>query len=218
MRRVLVTIGAAAVLLGAGAAVRYATAQGDTPVAPPGAPSVTIHDTATPAPPPAAFAVLADGTVLYADGAGRIFRLRPGPESVTLAAVYDLRYDRVRHAREPDRRAPHGWYLDDIGASTLDTLARAKEGFVIETRRGAVDPEANARAESWAKQVLASGDASFLIEQLRDKRYGTRRAVAFILGEAGYPEARGMLEEILDEKLGDGSERAKRILEKLPQK
>ncbi|HVY60383.1 MAG TPA: hypothetical protein VHF22_01970, partial [Planctomycetota bacterium] len=167
------------------------------------------------APAPVAMAAPGDGSVLYADGRGGIFQLRPGPEGLTLAAAYALVEDRTRFPLAPERRSPTGFYLDDLALVLRRELDTAKEGFVREARSGAVDENANERLERWADRIYAAGDATFLLEQLRSKAYGARRAAAFALAPFGYEEARPVLDEVATEKFGDGAERAKAALKML---
>jgi hypothetical protein len=188
-------------LLGAGAGVR----ERDLPL-PLAAPKVEYAP---------ALAPLGDGSAVYTDGTGRLFHLRSGPEGLTLAAVHALRRDIGRHPTEPALRAPHGYYLDDIGAESLRALERAKERFAREARSGAVDAKAYARIEAEARSVLAWGDAGFLLAALSDRSYGARRAAAIVLGGAGYGEARSVLQEVATESEGDGAERARRLIESL---
>ncbi len=183
---------------------------------PPPAPALAPAPALEPSPPPApSLTTLRDGSALYADPSGRIFVLHPTPVGLTLAAVYALRHDPDRGRRDPSGRADHGFYLDDISAERAAALERARAAFVRETRSGAVDDRANARAEAAAWAVLDAGDATLLLEALADRQYGTRRAAAFALGEAGFKEAAPMLREVLQEKRGDGAERARAILDRL---
>jgi hypothetical protein len=162
-------------------------------------------------------APLGDGSVVYAEGE-RLFQLRGGPDGLTLSGVYELREDRQRFATEAAKRSPHGWYLDDAGAAAEERLAIARSAFFREARSGAVDAGANERIEAAARAVLGAGDATTLLDALRDKRYVARRAAALILGEAHYAEARTVLEDVATEKTGDGRERATRLLANLSQR
>ena len=163
---------------------------------------------------PAAMTLAQNGAVLYADGQGRLFEIE-GSTPRTLGRVYAIRFDRARHANDPGKRAPHGYYLDDLEDAGRLALAEATRGFEREAKSGAVDVEANHRLERWGHAVFDAGDVTYLLEQLKAKAYGTRRAAAFVLGSLGYAEAIPMLEEVATEKSGDGAERAKAVLEAL---
>lgn len=200
--------GALAVLLGPPAALLLAGGR-DRDLAPPplAIPKVEFAP---------ALATLGDGSAVYTDGTGRLFHLRSGPAGLSLSAVYALRRDLGRFETEPERRAAHGYYIDDLAPESAQSLARALERYTREARSGAVDAQAFARMEREARTILSWGDATFLLGRLEDRSYGARRAAALVLGSAGYAEARKTLLEISTETSGDGAERARAALSNLP--
>jgi hypothetical protein len=170
-------------------------------------------------------APLGDGRVLFAAPDGSLHILEAArdddgklekPARLVLAGSYRLRHDVERHLEEPPKRAPAAYYLDDLLAEANARLERAREAFTREGGSRALDSDAPVRAEAAAREVLAAGDAAFLIEKLADTRYPVRRAAAFAAGDAGFLAAVPALAEVLDED-PDGAvkTRARALLERL---
>lgn len=165
-----------------------------------------------------ALAPLGDGYVLEAtpDGALLVLRLEPaptgtpptpgaapaGPRRLELIGAYRVRHDPARHVSEPERRTAHGYYLDDLAVESRERLERARWAFHKEAASGALDAEAGARLEARAREVLAAGDAAFLVDAVADRRYPVRRTAALVLGEAGFLAAVPALAEMLESEPG----------------
>lgn len=216
-----------ALAVGAGLVVVLASNAARPPSAPPPvaagvpgpggrAPDLPAPVTVVAAAPQPALAALGDGYAAYGDGEGRIFLLKREGDSFVLRGAYALRSAPRRDLLDPAMRSPSGFYLDDLGRERERALAAARAALERELAKRAVDVKAHARAEARARDVIAAGDATYLVEKLKDPRYTARRAAAFVLaeeaGEAGRTAAKGVLEEVVREEAGTPAEARARAL------
>ncbi|RME72148.1 MAG: hypothetical protein D6776_09270 [Planctomycetota bacterium] len=185
----------------------------------PGSP--TAQPSPTPARPPA-LAPLPGGRVLASPDPQHFLVLRyretdpPETGRLEIESVYTLRRDPQRFLRAPNKRAPHGHYLDDLGAERAAELERAQARLQREAASGALDPEADARLADAARRVLALGDATALEALLTPEHPpSVRRTIAAVLVEAGFRSAAPVLAESLDSQVAADRERAAALLQRL---
>jgi len=185
--------------------------------------SVTAPPVAIAEPPAIpSFMALGNGYVLQGLRGGRLALLRwsgaaaiAASTSLTIEAVYEMREDPKRYLLAPDRWAAHGHYLDDVGADHRAALEAHRTAFLGEVRVERSEASVGPLLESHGRAMLRLGDATFLIDALRDRdHYAARRAAAFVLGEDGFRVASPILAEVLEEQ-GPGRERAAQILRAL---